>query len=91
MKPHVQTDEFVNELCAFVEDEIHRRGDMTYCRDVVKIIDARNCYFCCEGCGDTDESEDRYALKDLCRLTDDIRYVPDKLRIRHIALNYWRE
>lgn len=88
---NVQIEEFVNELYAFVAGELRQREDMAYCRDRVKVVDARNHLFRCDDKGDTDEAEDKYALKDLCRLDDDMQYVPDRQRMQRIALNYWRE
>ena len=83
-----EVDLFVNELARYVANELYSK-DETYSTEAIHIIDARN--HLCETLSSsiTDESEDIYALSDLCMTTDEMDIVPDRRRLYHIARNYW--
>lgn len=84
-----EVNDFIEALCRYVADELHRRPDVIYCRDAVKIADARNhIFYKVENC-DTDEAADVYALRDLCHTDETMQTLPDRLRMQRIARNYW--
>lgn len=83
-------EEFVRALAAYVRAEIAACGDgADYCTEAVRIVDARNHLFRPAGRRATDESEDVYALRDLCRVSEDtMEYEVDAGRLRSVARNY---
>ncbi|MCM1108794.1 MAG: hypothetical protein NC388_07040 [Clostridium sp.] len=85
-----EIDDFVNALYIFVANELQRVQDVTYCRDAIRIVDARNHLFRNVGAVTADESADIYLLAGLCCLTDDMRTIPDRRRMECVARNYWR-
>ncbi len=60
-----------------------------YCREGIKIADARSHVFRRTATARTDEAEDTYALSDLCRVDEDLRTVPNRPRMYRIARNHW--
>jgi hypothetical protein len=88
------TDEikdFVDALERYVEEALIASGQPAdYHVDALKVGDARNHYFCPAGRRPTDESEDIYALRDLCRVDEaTMTFVPDRERMASIARNYF--
>lgn len=91
-KTHIMQEEindFIDALSRFVSDKLRMETDMTYCQEAVKIIDARNHIFREMPCAATDESEDIYALRDLCHTDEEMNTLPDRQRMLRIARNYW--
>ncbi len=84
-----EIDEFVEALYRFVAEEIRRAADPVYCREGIKIVDARNHIFRLSDASRTDEAEDTYALSDLCLVDEDMRTVPNRQRMYRIARNHW--
>lgn len=57
----------------------------------IEVVDARNHFFRTISCGQTDETEDRYALRELCHVDEQTMELwPDKERITSVARNYFR-
>ncbi len=85
-----EREDFVKALAAYVRAEIARSGEgADYCNEAVRIVDARNHLFRPAGRRATDESEDIYALRDLCRVDEDtMEYQVDTGRLRSVARNY---
>lgn len=84
-----ETEDFVEALYGFVASELRRVCDVTYSRDAVHIEDARNHLFKSVENSRTDEASDLYLLTDLCCMDDDMQAVPDRMKMRRIARNYW--
>lgn len=85
-----EINDFVEALARFVERELSREPDPVYSQKAVKIDDARNHIFRIVEPARTDESEDLYALADLCRMDEDnLQAVPNRGRMLRIARNYW--
>ena len=85
-----EINDFVEALARFVEQELSREPDPVYSQKAVKIDDARNHIFRMVEPARTDESEDLYALADLCRMDEDSpQAVPNRGRMLRIAHNYW--
>lgn len=85
-----EQEDFVNALAAYVDAEIRHSG-MTadYNNEAVEVLDARNHLFRAVGCRVTDEAENVYALRDLCRVDEDtLEYKVDKGRLRSVARNF---
>lgn len=85
--------DFIYDLEQYVRDFLARSGEPAdYCHEALHVTDARNRIFRSAGKRRTDESEDIYALQDLCRLDEDtLEYRPDRGRIASVAGNYFRE
>jgi len=83
--------DFIAALAAYVAAALAAADEPAeYCREAVRVVDARNRLFCPAGRRATDESEDVYALRDLCRLDEDtLELVPDEGRIACISRNYF--
>lgn len=82
---------FVDALEAYVRAALQDSGEPAdYCRMAVRVVDARNLLFCSAGAQATDETEDVYALRDLCCIDEDtLEFVPDRGRIESVARNYF--
>lgn len=83
-----EVDDFVDALFRYVANELYTK-DATYSTEAVRIVDARNHLFETLPSSMTDESEDIYALSDLCMTTEETDIVPDRRRLYHVARNYW--
>lgn len=86
-----QQKEFIAALRAYVGAALAACGEPAeYCREAVHVADARNHLFRPAGHRPTDEAEDVYALRDLCRLDEDtLEAVPDEGRIASISRNFF--
>lgn len=84
-----ELENFVAALENFVRVELTSVGaEEEYCHDAVQIVDARNLLFRNVGQHSTDEVENIYALRELCRIDEEsFALVPDEGRIRAIARN----
>ncbi|MDO4715662.1 MAG: hypothetical protein Q4A44_05235 [Bacteroidales bacterium] len=83
---------FIAALTAHVAEVIRREGgDIEYCTEAVRIVDAHNATFTTQPRGQTDESVGLYTIRDLSRLRDDASflYQPDNERIARIAAHYF--
>lgn len=82
---------FVDALMAYVRAALQESGEAAdYSRMAVRIVDARNLLFCSAGACATDETEDVFALRDLCCIDEDtLEFVPDRGRIESVARNYF--
>lgn len=86
-----EIDEFVQSLTRFVRTAAEETDDVMYSRRGVRIADARNHLFIGLDDAQTDESEDIFALRDLCRVDEDtMETVPDEQRMYGIARMYWQ-
>jgi len=79
---------FAEALCRHVAQELTEQ-DGAYVKGAVKIVDARNHLFRTLPQSGTDESEDTYALSELCHLADDLSTEPDMNRALGVARNYF--
>lgn len=84
-----QEDDFVEALFQYVSSELHHVHDMTYCREAIRILDARNHLFQRVGECKTDEAAGVYALIDLCMMNEWMETLPDRQRMQRVARNYW--
>ena len=83
--------DFIDALAAYVAERL-AGGDVApdYNVERVLIVDARNHLFRPAGKGGTDEADDLYALRELCRVDEDsMQTVPNRGRMLRIARNYW--
>lgn len=85
-----ETRDFVTALSAYVRaalEDCGRQAD--YCNRAVQVVDARNHLFRDAGTRPTDEADDVYALRDLCRVDEDtLEFLPDEGRMRSVARNF---
>ncbi len=81
--------DFVEALGLYVRSQLAAGGNEgDYCRDAVEILDARNLLFRHAGQQTTDEVENVYALRDLCRVDEEtMELVPDEGRLLGAARN----
>lgn len=84
-----EAEDFVDALYAFAVSELRRLSDVTYSREGVEIVDARNHLFRSVTGKNTDEETGVYLLSDLCGMDDEMNTVPDRMRLWRIARNYW--
>lgn len=84
-----EMENFVVALENFVRMELAAvGGEEEYCHDAVQILDARNLLFRNVGRRSTDEVENVYALRELCRIDEDsFNLIPDEGRICSVARN----
>lgn len=85
-----EQEEFVQALASYVATEIRHSGEPAdYNNEAVEIVDARNHLFRSAGSRATDEAENIYALRDLCRVDEDtLEYEVDLGRLRSVARNF---
>lgn len=83
--------DFVDALEAYVRAELTASGEPAdYNVDALEVVDARNHLFRPAGRRATDEAENIYALRDLCRVDEEsMTFVPDRGRMAAIARNYF--
>ena len=83
--------QFVEALTCYVNERLAIIGaDDDYMDEAVQILDARNGLFRWQAGALTDEENDCYALRSLCRLDgESMTLLPDEGRIRSIARNYF--
>ncbi len=63
-------------------------GEAEYCREAVEILDARNRLFRDAGQRETDEVDNIYALRDLCRIDEDtMMLTPDRGKLQNAGRN----
>lgn len=86
-----ETNDFVCELAAFVREQLAQGGEAAdYNPDAIEIIDARNALFRNVGPRATDEAQNIYALRDLCRVDEaTMEVVPDVGRLAAVARNFF--
>lgn len=84
-------NDFVRALERYVREAL-RNAPLTadYCTEALHVADARNHLFRPAGRRATDEAEDIYALRDLCRVDEEtMELVPDEGRLRSVARNFF--
>ncbi len=83
--------DFVAALEAYVSAALAASGEPAdYNTDALQVIDARNHLFRAAGSRTTDEAEDVYALRDLCRVDEDtMEMKPDRARMAAVSRNYF--
>jgi hypothetical protein len=86
---HQEIEDFVNSITKLIENEINTGEDMTYSQKAIYIADARNHLFRIIDCAATDESENIFAIKELCFIDDEMNMMPDVQHIRLIARKFW--
>ncbi len=85
--------EEMTDFVAALERHVRTRlaemgGEADYCREAVEIADARNRLFRDAGLRDTDEAENVYALRDLCRIDEDtMMLTPDRGKLLNAGRN----
>ncbi len=84
-----EIDDFVQALYVYVQEALREVDEVTYSPRGVQIVDARNHLFRAVEGRMTDEEEGVYRLADLCRVDEELRTVPDRMRMRRVARNYW--
>ena len=86
-----EVKDFINALDRYVRSEVAASGmPADYNTEALRVADARNHLFHPAGRRATDESEDIYALRDLCRVDEDtMEVVPDRARMAAVARNYF--
>lgn len=86
-----EVKDFINALDRYVRSEVAASGmPADYNTEALRVADARNHLFHLAGRRPTDESEDIYALRDLCHVDEDtMEVVPDRARMAAVARNYF--
>lgn len=88
---NIDKQRFIEGLTRFVAEALHRAdegGD--YIRGSVQVLDARNVLFRLSPLHSTDEEQDRYALRELCKVDDEsLQTIPDAGHIERVARNYF--
>lgn len=84
-------EQFVNALETYVHHLLRLQGnEVEYLRNAVEVVDAHNLLFRDAGEQATDETQNIYALTDLCCLNKDtMTYIPNRGRIIAIARNFF--
>lgn len=88
----LSAEQFVTALTTYVAEVIRREsGDVEYCAEAVRIVDAHNALFATVPLCHTDEEQGIYTIRELSRLRDDgsFLYQPDTSRIARIATHYF--
>lgn len=85
-------EDFVNALCRYVAARLAAIGEPAdYCSEALRVVDARNHLFVEAGRRATDEADDTYALRDLCRVDEiTMDLCPDRGRLAAVARNYFK-
>ena len=79
MPTPTDTEAFIDALAAYAREALRTSGQTAdYCTDALRIVSARNHLFAAAGQRPTDESEDIYALRDLCRVSFSARPLPHR-------------
>ena len=83
--------DFVDALESYVKAQLLASGEPAdYNVEALEITDARNHLFRPAGKRATDEAENIYALRDLCRVDEtSLDFVPDRQRMEAIARNFF--
>lgn len=83
-------EDFINALESHIADALNRIGDIEYCQESVKIIDARNHIFKSLPNASPDEEHSVFALRDLCRLDEEtMQWQVDRNRLRAVARDFF--
>lgn len=86
----MQMEAFIVALESHIADALSRIGDIEYCQEAVKIIDARNHIFKILPIAASDEEHSVFALRDLCRLDEEtMSWHVDINRLRAIARDFF--
>lgn len=85
-----EKESFIAALAGYVTTALEQSGvPADYNTDAVHIVDARNHLFRAVHQRTTDEAEDIYAIRDLCRVDEDtMEYVVDRGRLSSVARNF---
>ncbi|MBR1732671.1 MAG: hypothetical protein IJ729_02870 [Alloprevotella sp.] len=88
--PNGQQD-FMDALAAHVRNALGGGGTVAdYSTEAVKVVDARNHLFRTIRSGTTDEADDTYALRELCRIDEEtLDYTVDYGKLAAVARNYF--
>lgn len=86
-----EVTDFIDALAAYVAGRMAASPVAPdYNCERVRVADARNHLFLPAGEGVTDEADDLYALRELCRVDDEtMTLVPDRGRMERVARNYF--
>jgi len=86
-----EVSDFIAALAAYVNAAIADSGQPAdYCMEALKVVDARGHLFRPVGIHPTDEAEDIYALRDLCRVDEEtMNFRPDRGRMLAVARNFF--
>lgn len=84
-------EDFVRALHDYVLERLAASGETAdYCTEALRVVDARNHLFVPAGRRATDEADDVYALRDLCRPDEDTMELrPDGGRLAAVARNFF--
>lgn len=82
---------FVKALTDFVGAQLHLSPESAdYNPDSIQVVDARNHLFRNVGKKGTDEENDIYAIRSLCRIDEEtLDIIPDSGRAESVARNYF--
>ncbi len=86
-----ETKDFIDALEAYVRERLAASGQPAdYNVEALHVVDARNHLFRPAGKRPTDEADDIYALRDLCRVDETtMEMVPDRGRLAAVARNFF--
>ena len=86
-----EKEDFIEALERYVVEELRASGQPAeYNNSALRVVDARNHHFVAAGIHATDEADDIYALRDLCRPDDaTLEMHPDRGRLAAVAHNYF--
>lgn len=86
-----EIQEFIDALDRFVRAALAASGEPAdYNNEALEVVDARNHLFRLVGTRVTDEAENIYALRDLCRVDEEtMDFLPDRQRMERIARNFF--
>lgn len=86
-----ETKDFIDALEAYVREQLAASGQPAdYNVEALHVVDARNHLFRPAGKRPTDEADDIYALRDLCRVDETtMEMVPDRGRLAAVARNFF--
>lgn len=85
----IDKQEFIAELATFVKNEMEKYGDLEYCTDGIRIVDARNGIFSNVGPHRTDEEASIYQLRELCMLNESMEFEVNVKKIGQLSHYYF--
>lgn len=88
-----EKEDFILALADYVRSALLQSGvPADYTTDAVEVVDARNHLFRTVPHSTTDEADNIYALRDLCRVDEDtLEYTVDTGRLSSVARNFFSE
>lgn len=86
-----EKNDFEIALKRYIIEELRTASEPAeYNKDAIEIVDARNHLFRNVGHAQTDEENNVYAISDLCCVDEEtFHIVPNSMKLKAIARNYW--